>query len=79
MLATDARRTISEVNVDDAGCIYDHRLVLANLKFSRSDRCTIESTYHNIWKITFCCSKVLYANLHWFRRLLTPPMHMLTK
>ena len=51
VLATDARDAVSGVHVDDAGCISDHRLVLAKVKFSRPACRAIESTYRNIRKI----------------------------
>ena len=42
VLAIDARDAVSGVHVDDAGCISDHRLVLAKVKFSRPDCSAIE-------------------------------------
>ena len=51
MLATDACDAVTEVHVDDAGCISDHRLILAKVKFSRPARRTITPTYRNIRKI----------------------------
>ena len=66
VLATDARDAVSGVHVDDAGYIFDHRLMLAKVKFSRPACRVIESTYRNIRKLICWHSKMRFSSLHFF-------------
>ena len=51
ILATLTAESLSDVEIDDAGCISDHRLVHANLAFSVPTTHVIKSTFRNIKKI----------------------------
>ena len=51
ILATDTIGLLSDVHIDDAGCISDHRLVLASLSVGRLTDRVIEHTCRNIRRI----------------------------
>ena len=51
ILATDTAESLSDVEIDDAGCFSDHWLVHANLAFSIPTTHVITSTFRNIKKI----------------------------
>ena len=51
ILANDTAESLSDVEIDNAGGISDHRLVHANLTFSLPKSRVITSTFRNIKKI----------------------------
>ena len=68
ILAIDTAESLSDVEIDDAGCISDLRLVHANLAFSVPTTRVITSTFLNIKKIvpalieTVLMHSVLFAS-----------------
>ena len=59
ILATDAAESQSDIEIDNAGCISDHRLVHANLAFSVPTTRIITSTFRNIKKIVLASYKTV--------------------
>ena len=51
ILATDTAESLSDVEIDNAGCISDHRLVHANITFSVPITRVMTSTFWNIKNI----------------------------
>ena len=48
ILATDTAESLSDVEIDNAGCVSDHQLVHANLAFSVPTTCVITWTFQKV-------------------------------
>ena len=71
ILATDTSESLSDVEIDDAGCISDHRLVHANLAFSVPTTRVITSTFRNI-KMIIPASFEMFSGTRCFSHHLPP-------